>query len=224
MFGPSKRKGRYQRRLREADNARQGTVSGPATHTEASNSSDMDAKAFLELAFRGISSGTTDALQPGKWERDLAFPPSDKPEASTYLEHTALDDLDKRFSTSIYLSPAGLNQVAPAIILHHGEPIDDALLVCLALNEECRKNGSGVFYHLPLRKNQEVGHACDLIFQRKKWERQEKYEWDNASWVQRLDRYRLDQTCYGALIIWSVVKLNRTCRPLKQRGSMAQTW
>jgi hypothetical protein len=201
MFVSAKRRGRYERRLREADNARQGVMNSLATHTEASNFSNMDAKEILELAFRDISSRATDAMLPGKWERDLAFLLSDKPEASTYLECTALDDLDKCFSISIYLSPAGLNQVAPAIILHHGEAIDRVLLVCLALNEECRKKGSGVFYHLPLRQNQEVGHACDLIFQRKKWERQEKYEWDNASWAQRLNRYRIDQTCYGALLI-----------------------
>jgi hypothetical protein len=161
----------------------------------------MDDREILELAFRDITTGASIATQPGRWETELAFLLSDEPEASTYLDCTALDDLDKDFSISTYLSPAGVSQVAPTVILHNGGPIDGALLACLALNEECRRKGVGRFDHLPLRQNQEIGHACDLVFNPKKWEREEKYEWDNASWAQRLDRYRIDQTCYGMLLI-----------------------
>ena len=159
----------------------------------------MDNTKVLELAFRDMSMGTAIAGQPGRWETELAFLMSDKPNACTYLEFTDLKDINNAFSISTYLSPAGVNLVGPAVVLHNGEPIDGALLTCLALNEECRKKGSGVFYHLPLRHNQQVGHACDLVFKLQKWDHGEKDEWDSSSWTRRLERYRVDETCDGAL-------------------------
>jgi hypothetical protein len=161
----------------------------------------MDNAKILQLAFRDFSIGPAIARKPGRWETELAFLLSDKHEASTYLECTDLEDIDKGFSISTYLSPAGVNQVGPAMVLHNGDPIDGALLACLALNEECRKKGSGVLHHLPLRHHQQVGHVCDLVFKRQKWGQGDKDEWDNSSWTQRLDRYRIDETCYGALSI-----------------------
>jgi hypothetical protein len=170
----------------------------------------MDRSPLLQLVFSDTALGTVRATQAGRWEADLAFLMSDQAEASTYLESTALNDLDKRFSISTYLSSAGVSQVAPSIILHHGEPIDGGLLVCLAMNEECRKKGRGVFYHLPLRQNQEVGHACDLVFRPKKWEREQKYQWDIASWAQRLDQYRIHPSCYGKIQTRTLITLNTT--------------
>lgn len=172
-----------------------------AAHAETLDCSNMDDAKILQLAFRDFSMGPAIARKPGRWETELAFLLSDKQEASTYLECTDLKDIDKGFSISTYLSPAGVNQVGPTMVLHNGEPIDGALLACLALNEECRKKGSGVLHHLPLRHHQQVGHVCDLVFKRLKWDQGDKDEWDNSSWTQRLDRYRIDETCYGALSI-----------------------
>lgn len=176
-------------------------MTSPAAHAEALDCLNMNNSKVLELAFRDMSMGIATARQPGRWETELALLMSDKPNACTYLECTDLKDIDKGFSISTYLSPAGVNQVGPAMVLHNGEPIDGALLACLALNEECRKKGSGVFHHLPLRHNQQVGHVCDLVFKPQKWNHGDKDVWDNSSWTQRLDRYRVDETCYGALSI-----------------------
>lgn len=161
----------------------------------------MDSREILELAFGDTTRGTSIATQPGRWEASLPVLLSDGPEASTDLRCTALTDLDNGFSISTYLSPAGVGQVAATIVLHDSEPIEGALLACLALNEECRKKGVGVFYHLPPRQNLDIGHACDLVFSPKKWDREERYGWDKASWAERLDRYSMDQNYYGVLLI-----------------------
>jgi hypothetical protein len=60
-----------------------------------------------------------------------------------------------------------------------------------------------VFYHLPPRQNQEIGHASDLVFKLKQWTREDKYWWDEAEWSRRLDMYGIDEKCFGrSLIVW----------------------
>jgi hypothetical protein len=131
-------------------------------------------------------------------ETDLAFLMSNKPKSSTHLKAVDLSIIKKSFSISTYLSPAGVGQVAPKAILHDGRPIDGA---CLALNEECRREGTGVFYHLPPCQNQEIGHTSDLVFKLKRWTREDKYRWDKAGWSKRLDMYGIDEKCFG----WSLI-------------------
>lgn len=62
--------------------------------------------------------------------------------------------------------------------------------MCLALNQECRKKGAGTVYHLPLCSNQATGHACNLVFIAKTWNKDHKQDWDGASWALRLDHYK----------------------------------
>src|ERR1700733_5139553 len=143
------------------------------------------------------------AKRRGQRERRLGETQSAPSNTNGNLETKAADlsTIKKSFSISTYLSPEGVGQLAPKAILHNSGPIDGALLACLALNEECRKEGTGVFYHLPPHQNQEIGHASDLIFMLKRWTRKNKYRWDKAGWSKRLDMYGIDEKCLG----WSLI-------------------
>jgi hypothetical protein len=171
------------------------------TKAGASHLSKMNNNQLLQHAFRNAILGSTSVPHPRRWETDLTFLMSDKLEASTYHEAADLSTVKKSFSISTYLSPAGVGQLAPKVILHNGGPIDGTLLACLALNEECRREGTGVFYHLPPRQNQEIGHASDLVFMLKRWTRKDKYWWDKAGWSKRSDMYGIDEKCLG----WSLI-------------------
>jgi hypothetical protein len=201
MSGSAKRRGQRERRLGEIQSAQSNANSNPETKAEVSHLSKMSNNQLLQHAFRNAILGSTSVPHPRRWETDLAFHVSDKPEASTYHEAADLSTIKKSFSISTYLSPAGVGQLAPKGILHNGGPIDGALLACLALNEECRREGTGVFYHLPPRQNQEIGHASDLVFILKRWTRKGKYRWDKAGWSKRLDMYGIDERCLG----WSPI-------------------
>ena len=197
MSGSAEFRSRSDRQLGNTESAQLCANTNPDTHAEASDHSTMDNSQLLELAFGDMSVTNSSSMQPGTWAADLAFLISDVAAAKTYLESADLGMLNKYFSISKYLSPAGVSQVAPNLVLHKGQPIDGALLACLALNEECRKKCRGVFYHLPLRQNEEIGHAADLVFSPKSWTREDKYEWDSGGWSQRLDMYGVDKKCYG---------------------------
>jgi hypothetical protein len=188
MSGSAKRRGRREHQLGETQSAQ----------SSANNNQ------FLQHAFRNTTLGFTSVPQTGRWEPDFTFLMSDKPEVSTYLEAADLSTIKKSFSISTYLSPAGVGQLAPKVILHNGEPIDGALLACLALNEECHREGTGVFYHLPPHQNKEIGHASDLVFKATRWTCEDKYRWDEAGWSKRLDMYGIDEKCFGKSLIVAI--------------------
>ena len=199
MPGTAKRPGHRIRQLSDAQPVQTATndYRNPLAPQKSSDHLDMDSDRLLRRAFGGFHTTGSSSIQPGTWAADLAFLVSDDVSATTYLESADLDTINKRFSISTYLSSAGVNQVAPNVILHKGQPIDGALLACLALNDECRKKGNAVFYHLPLREKIEVGHAADLVFVLKSWTRKAKYDWDNAGWLERLAMYGVDENCYS---------------------------
>jgi hypothetical protein len=201
MSGSAKRRGQRECRLGETQSAPSNANGNLETKAETSHLSKVDNNQLLQRAFRNAILGSTSVPHSRRWETDLTFLVSDKPEASTYREAADLSTIKKSFSISTYLSPAGVGQLAPKAILHNGGPIDGALLACLALNEECRREGTGVFYHLPPHQNQEIGHASDLVFMLKRWTRYNKYRWDKAGWSKRLDMYGIDEKCLG----WSLI-------------------
>lgn len=130
--------------------------------------------------------------------------------ASAHLSPRSLEELDGSFSFSTYLSPAVAHlSVARDVIFYDSQPIDGALLICLALNEECRKLRLGAFFHLPLRENHQVGHASDLLFGPKIWTDQDKLDWDVARWVERLDLFKINKNCYGRRTLPTLIEGGR---------------
>ena len=119
--------------------------------------------------------------------------------AERFLASADLSLLDKTFSLSQYLSKAGVFQpFASSEITHNGETLEGSLLICLVVNEECRKKGTGMVYHLKPRSNRKYGHACDLVFKVEEWKDACRAEWDRATWVKRLELYAInDATDYG---------------------------
>ena len=197
MSGIVKRRGHRIRQLGDAQAVQTTTNNNhPVAQAEALVHSNMDSSQLLARAFRDLPTAGSSNIQPGTWAADLAFLVSDDIAATTYLQSADLGTINKRFSISTYLSSAGVNQVAPNVILHKSQPIDGALLACLALNEECRTKGNAAFYHLPSRQKVEVGHAADQVFVLKSWTREAKHDWDNAGWLERLAMYGVDENCY----------------------------
>jgi len=204
MSGSAKRRGRREHQLGKTQSAQSSANNNPETQAEALHLSEMNNNQLLQHAFRNTTLGFISVPHARGWETDFAFIMSDKPEVSTYLEPADLSTIKKSFSISTYLSPAGVGQLAPKVILHNGGPIDGALLACLALNEECYREGTGVFYHLPPHQNKEIGHASDLVFKVKRWTREDKYRWDEAGWSKRLDMYGIDEKCFGRSLIVAI--------------------
>jgi len=204
MSGSAKRRGRREHQLGKTQSAQSSANNNPETQAEALHLSEMNNNQLLQHAFRNTTLGFISVPHARGWETDFAFIMSDKPEVSTYLEPADLSTIKKSFSISTYLSPAGVGQLAPKVILHNGGPIDGALLACLALNEECYREGTGVFYHLPPHQNKEIGHASDLVFKVKRWTREDKYRWDEAGWSKRLEMYGIDEKCFGRSLIVAI--------------------
>ena len=124
---------------------------------------------------------------------------SDDPGTETFLTSAELCLLDKTFSLSQYLSKAGVFQpFGSSEITHNGETLEACVLICLVLNEECRKKGIGMIYHLKPRMNRKYGHACDLVFKLEEWTDTFREQWDEATLVKRLELCAIhDAADYG---------------------------
>src|SRR5579871_927209 len=123
MSGSAKRRGQRERRLGQAQSAPSNANSNPETKAEASHLSKVNNNQLLQHASRNAMLSFTNVSHPRRRETDVTFLMSDKPEASTYPDAADLSTIKSSFSISTYLSPAGVGQLAPKVILHNGGPI-----------------------------------------------------------------------------------------------------
>jgi hypothetical protein len=125
------------------------------------------------------TASTTSTFSSSDNSSEHSIPPSvDFPE----IDLRFLPPTDSLASLFLAPQPPGKCLIVTNGIL----PLDNALVVCLALNESCHHHQRGFFHHTPPADNTRFGHSCDLILTNREWSASDLLLWETSTWLERL--------------------------------------